>query len=90
MCPKFDKLYIAVAKRIFTTKALKQQTRNRYNRLPEIVFKEEIERQNRIKRSNRIVRDMFNKVKATIMCYTRDGNDTYCSNNVTYIVATNP
>ncbi|KAG4070649.1 hypothetical protein HA402_013569 [Bradysia odoriphaga] len=48
-------------KRIFTTKALKQQTRNRYNKLPEIVSKEENERKNRIKRSNRIVRDMFNK-----------------------------
>ncbi|XP_037033336.1 uncharacterized protein LOC119072254 [Bradysia coprophila] len=48
-------------KRIFTTKALKQQTRNRYNKLPEIVSKEANERKNRIKRSNRIVRDMFNK-----------------------------
>ncbi|KAJ6635945.1 Alstrom syndrome protein 1 like a [Pseudolycoriella hygida] len=48
-------------KRIFTTKAFKQQTRNRYNKLPEIISKAENERKNRIKRSNRIVRDVFNK-----------------------------
>lgn len=48
-------------KRVFTTKILKQANLQRYKQLPEVLRKEDIERQNKIKRSNRIVTDMFNR-----------------------------
>lgn len=48
-------------KRVFTTKRLKHANWQRYKQLPEVLHKEEIERQNKIKRSNRIVTDLFNR-----------------------------
>lgn len=48
-------------KRVFTTKRLKQDNWQRYKQLPEVLRKEEVDRQNKIKRSNRIVTDMFNR-----------------------------
>lgn len=48
-------------RRVFTTKGLKACSRHKYKQLPEIRRKEEIERLNKIKRSTRIVTDMFNR-----------------------------
>lgn len=49
------------SRRVFNTKTIKASTRRRYQQLPEVRRKDEINRQNKIKQSNRILTDMFNR-----------------------------
>lgn len=49
------------SKRIFTTKLLKKETKRRCRNLPEKVHKEQVERENRIRKGTRIIRDIFNR-----------------------------
>lgn len=45
----------------FSSKHMKEETHRRYQQLPEVLRKEENDRLNKIKRSNRIVTNMFNR-----------------------------
>lgn len=49
--------------RVFNTKTLLARTKKQYNQLPEVLRKKEVEKLNKLKKNNRIVMEMFNKVK---------------------------
>lgn len=48
-------------RRVFTTRQLKEATRQRYDQLPEIRAKEEAHKQKRIRNGQRVMRDMFSR-----------------------------
>lgn len=47
--------------RVFTTRQLKEATRQRYDQLPEIRAKEEAQKQRRIRNGQRVMREMFSR-----------------------------
>lgn len=49
-------------KRLFSTKALKLHTIKQCQNLPEVQRKKQIEMLNNLKKKNRFITDMFNKV----------------------------
>lgn len=49
--------------RIFSSREIVQQTRQKYRELPEIRQQQQMERDRKIRRSHRIMMDIFNKVR---------------------------
>lgn len=50
-------------KKIFTTLALKQQNKKMYQNLPEVQRKKETDKLNNLKHKNRLMTDIFNRVR---------------------------
>ncbi|XP_058467596.1 uncharacterized protein LOC131440362 [Malaya genurostris] len=48
-------------RRIFSSKAIRENTRRQVKKLPEVLRKKEIEKENNLKRKNLILRDTFNR-----------------------------
>ncbi|XP_058813269.1 uncharacterized protein LOC131677452 [Topomyia yanbarensis] len=48
-------------RRIFSSKAIRENTRRQVKKLPEVLRKKEIEKENNLKRKNLILRDKFNR-----------------------------
>lgn len=53
-------------RKIFTTQALKQQNKKIYQNLPEVQLKKETEKLNNLKHKNRLMTDIFNRVRTFI------------------------
>lgn len=49
-------------RRIFSSKAIRENTRRQVRNLPEVLRKKEMEKINNLKRKNLILRDKFNRV----------------------------
>lgn len=61
--------------RIFKTREIKRRTRRKYQKLPEILKRQQLERDMKIRRNHRILVNTFSKVCATAVFYWKSLNE---------------
>lgn len=61
--------------RIFKTREIKRRTRRKYQKLPEILKRQQLERDMKIRRNHRILVNTFSKVCTTAVFYWKSFNE---------------